>query len=424
MFKKIIFLECDLAIRDATTYLIIANWLEKNLPVKVVIIGRNNINFFLKNFSKSIFILTPQHYLSKNFNNNNFFYILETEGYLNEKLIQLAFFEKKKENLEKLTNINNIFVWGKNTKNLLIKEYNLNQKKISVIGNPRLILFEKKNIKKNNIKIGLVSRQVSLSNFNNETNILKLYRSHLDKKRNLDALEIFSFENQIFLDIKNLTIFFKVLDAFKDFENVKFSIKTHPNENPKDYEFLKDIYKNLLISKTQDFNEWFIDIDAVITPSSSTSIEAGLKDIPVFFTGVGQKIETFYEITDGLSYKVNFSDKNLPSKMIKIIKNHNTSISEEKKFLTSIKKNYLNDCLIDLNIFKNVLSLNLDKLKFYSLFKIYLAILILDIRYILSCIKNKKKINFKYRYSPFFSKFNLKHDKLTNLIKNNGIFRL
>ena len=226
------------------------------------------------------------------------------------------------------------------------------------------------------------------------------------------------------MDIKNLTIFFRVLDAFKDFENVKFSLKTHPNENPKDYEFLKNIYKNLLISKTQDFNEWFADIDAVITPSSSTSIEAGLKDIPVFFTGVGQKIETFYEITEGLSYKVDFSDKNLPNNMINIINKHKTSISEEKKFLSNLKEKYLNNGLIDFNIFKKVFLLNLNKLKHYFLFKIYLIIFILDIRYILSCIKNKKKINFKYIYSPFFSKYNFKLQKFKNLTKNNGIFKL
>lgn len=424
MFKKIIFIECDLAIRDATTYIVLAKWLEKKLDVEVVMLGRNNLKFFLKNFNDCIFILTPQHYLKKATNDKNFYFILETEGYLNRELIELAYFNPSLQNKRKLNKISKIFVWNENTKKILKSHYNINKDKLIVVGNPRLCLYSS-NKRKNKIKnIGLISRQVSLSNFKNESNVTKLFRSYIDKKRNIKNLSKFAFEKQIFMDIENLLVYFKILDSFKNEKKIKFSLKPHPNENPKDYHFLTKLYSNLEITNVKDFNDWLKNIDAIITPSSSTSVEASLKNLPIFFTGVGEKKETFYKITKNLSYKINPNNKYLNKTINKHINQHQKLKSKKFKFLNLFKKKYLNNGKINFDKIYSSLNKNIYKIKKYSPLKIYILIFFFDVRYLFSCIKNRNTPNFKYLYSPFFSNYKLNKEVLTKLLEHNGVLKL
>lgn len=412
LFKKVVFLECDIAKRDAQIYLTISKWIEQKTEFKVFLLGRNYREYFDLNYTNCIHFLTPQHYFRRN-NNKNIRAIIETEGLLNKNLIHLTF---SKNTIKKNSKI---FVWGKNTKKTLIKKLIINPLNIDVIGTPR---FRNTHTFKQNIKtkknLGIICRNVSISNFKNQSRIQMLYNSYHDKIRD-NFYYPFLFENQIIKDVKDCNLIFKIVEEFKNDKRFNILIRPHPNENPNDYLFLEKRYKNVFIDKNSEFKDWIKKVDAVITPSSSTIIDIIRSEIPIFFSGQGYIDETFYDLTRKTSYSLN--KINLKKYIYNKIKEFNkTKKRKNKAILKNFSKEYLNNNIFDLNKFKEYIdkyNKDCDK-KFLP--KIFLKMLYFDLKFLVSKILRLRNENFDYIYSHFFSNYRYDTTLLKNLEKNDG----
>ena len=397
LFKKIIFLECDLAKRDAKIYLTIAKWIEDQTEFKVFLVGRNSRRYFDLNYRDCLFFLTPQHYFLKN-NSSNIRSIIETEGLLNRKLIHLTFLKNKIKKNSK------IFVWGKNTKNSLVNKLSIQPSKIEIIGTPRFRALKRKS-KKKGVTIGIICRNVSLSNFKNVSKIQMLFNSFGDKQK--EYFYPFLFEKQILKDVKSCNLIFEMIKEFKNERSFNISIRPHPNENPKDYFFLEKKYKNVQINYNTDFKDWIKGVDTVVTPGSSTIIDVIKAEIPIFFTGEGYADETFYNLTKKVSYSLKErNNKEFIKKKItefyKMKRKSNNSIL--KKFF----KNYLNNDIFNLLKITNYVKINSVNCKKKFIPKIIIIMLYHDIKFLFKKILNKRNEGFDYIYSQFFSGY--KHD--------------
>lgn len=399
--KKIIFLECDLGGRDAKIYLTLAKFLEsKVINSKVYLISRINIKFFISNFKNSIFILTPQKINRFKSHRSNLFYILETEGLLNRELYHLTYQRKNLKRVKK------IFVWNKITKKNLILDYNLKSEVVSVVGPFRLTYLSI--IKKNTdeLTIGILCRNVGLSNFKNISKIRYIYDYlQLDKiKKWKDHWPFHQILKKNIISVENII---KVLDYYKD-SKITISIRPHPNENYKDYIFLMKKYKNVKIDVSQNLYDWISKVSIVFTPSSSTNIDLMLSDIPLIDLKGNTLRETFLSLHKKMSHKVNFDKIALNINDLKKIK-----LNKNNKDFVSYRKKYLNNCNVDLSHI--VEALKIDTLKLQSQF--YLKIIICDsynnLRYIFSCIYKREKIDFKYNFSYYFKNYSFNQKLLT-----------
>ena len=402
--KKIIFLECDLGGRDAKIYLTLSKFLENKISnAKVYLISRINIKFFITNFKNSIFILTPQKINRYKTHKSNLFYILETEGFLNKELYHLTYQRKNLQNIKK------IFVWNNLTKKNLVTEYKVNKENVSVIGPFRLVYLSilKKNT--NKFTIGVLCRNVGLSNFKNISKIKFIYDYiQLEKKNKVLGLkEHWSFEEIIGNNIKSVENIIKVLDCYND-KKININIRPHPNENLKDYIFLENKYTNVKIDRSENFYDWIENVDIVFTPSSSTNIDLILSNIPLIDLKGNYKKETFLNLHKQLSYKVDFNNIKLTIKDLKKIR-----VSKNNKLFDQFKKKYLNDCNIDFSHMVESLKKESSNLPSQYYWKLIIYDFYNNFRYLLACLYKREKIDFNYNFSYVFKKYSI-NQKLLN----------
>ncbi|WP_440691066.1 hypothetical protein [Candidatus Pelagibacter sp. HIMB1782] len=403
-YKKIIFLECDLGGRDAKIYLTLSKFLENKIShAKVYLISRINIKFFITNFKNSIFILTPQKINRYKTHKSNLFYILETEGFLNKELYHLTYQRKNLQNIKK------IFVWNNLTKKNLVTEYKVSKENVSVIGPFRLVYLSilKKNI--NKFTVGVLCRNVGLSNFKNISKIKFIYDYiQLEKKNKVLGLkEHWSFQEIIENNIKSVENIIKILDYYND-KKININIRPHPNENFKDYIFLENKYTNVKIDRSENFYDWIENVDIVFTPSSSTNIDLILSNIPLIDLKGNYKKETFLNLHKQLSHKVDFNNIKLTIKDLKKIR-----ASKNNKLFDQFKKKYLNNCNIDFSHMVESLKKESSNLPSQHYWKLIIYDFYNNFRYLLACLYKREKIDFNYNFSYVFKKYSI-NQKLLN----------
>ena len=403
LLKKIIFLECDLGGRDARIYLTLAKFLEEKIPnIKVYLISRINIKFFICNFRNSIFILTPQKIDRFKSHKSNIFYILETEGLLNRELYHLTY---QKKNLQK---VRKIFVWNKLTKKNLILDYNLVSEKISVLGPFRLAYMSIIKKKRDKFTVGFMCRNVGLSNFKNISKIKFIFDyinlEKINKKLNLQ--EHWSYHQILKNNVISIENLIKVLNFYKT-KNINFNVRPHPNENFKDYLFLEKKFKNVKIDKSHNIYDWIEKVNIVFTPSSSTNIDLILGGIPIIDLKGNYQKETFLKLHKSISFKTNYDEKSLSKINIRKIKN-----PKETAIFLKYKKKYLNNCNIDFTDMIKFLNEDTKKIKEQLTLKLLVYDFYNNLRYVLACLYKGEKIDFKYNFSYFFRRYSFNHKLL------------
>ena len=183
--------------------------------------------------------------------------------------------------------VEKFWCWGKKQYEDISKIYG--SKKLKIIDSPRFGLiynYKKKKNKnaKNNKKI------LFLSSF------AKINRVKILKKRgafNKDLSESFYTEHSFFIS-KTKERFLKLIEkCLKKYKQHNFEIRTHPSEDLEEFDKLISLYNNFKYSKSPTSIEDISKADLIISPISTTSIEASLmgKDSLVYAPFYQRKYE-------------------------------------------------------------------------------------------------------------------------------------
>ena len=215
---------------------------------------------------------TPQ--LIKKFP-NSYLYFCAAEGATDFKSNTERYFIKNKRYTK---NIKKIFLWGENTKKIIIKDLknNLEKKiitdsfkkeflnKILISGHPRLDLmkFSKKNTKSNKIKIGFIGMCHYVNRLNNYpviTNIMDREYRKLESR-----IENITYSSNL------MNLYIKIINSL-GFQKYEYSYRPYPQESRLNLLRATIVkQKKLLISNELDFGSWLNSQDIIIGDITET----------------------------------------------------------------------------------------------------------------------------------------------------------
>ena len=181
-----------------------------------------------------------------------------------------------------------IFVWGEFSYQWILKNREINKKKLHLIGSIRQSKFcrpKKKNTKE--LVVGIISRFEIINPYDR--------RHPFDNLLTLDPEDenwSWWFE-RCSIDSETFSISFKLIRKLIK-KGYKVSVRPHPNENLEAYDKLKNIFGTLfIVDNSNNINEWLSTVSVVFGPTSSAFTNAYLEQIPIISSS---KIQNFYNI--------------------------------------------------------------------------------------------------------------------------------
>jgi hypothetical protein len=279
-----VFIHVDSLRREKSISCLIKNVLEK-IGYNVFLTSRRNlrllsIGLFTKIFRPSSIILShvggtfTKDELYKMSQKSSLF-LLMPEGFVDDVNLELAFpidFDYRV--------FSAIFVWGNHVKNWLIKNRNLSKDKIVVAGFHRFDLYglhddflDELTSKTSKKSIGFIGELCTIDTFD---------------KRNLLAEIVGSID--IWYDVigcvsdqvKILVLYSKIFDYVYKKTDYIMSYRPHPNESVDSKNLFKSKYGDRFsVSVEEDFNSWVLSQDIIISPASTSYVDAYILGKPV-----------------------------------------------------------------------------------------------------------------------------------------------
>ncbi len=300
---------------------------------------------------------------------------------------------------DSLINIENLFTWGQEHRNIISKKFPHYADRILSTGTPRFDLFSSRyrnifmeNVKKINEKYDnftLICGSFSFVNhFTSNLNYLNVLKSQNVIKNLVDEkkfLKYCKYNKESFDNFIDLTI-----KLSKKFQYHKFVYRPHPAENIEIYKKKFERYKNIFIENNFTLIEWIIASRCIIHSYCTSSIEALLVDkarfalkenfdpkvhktIPYEFSEVSTTVDEMIDkytlfLNNSLEFK--YTKESCAISLKKYISNENSFSSSEKIVnnifnLYPLEKKNLNN-KIDFYIFYFLNYLRLLKRYFYS----------------------------------------------------------
>lgn len=251
---------------------------------KVIITSRLINKYFLKLFKPDILILSHAEVsqlpaLHQLFKYGTKIYINEIEGLLyEEKGLIPAYPENYNYSI-----ISGIFEWNQWTKDWLIKNRNINDEQIYVIGSIRNSCLYKNNNNNHlntNKTIGIVCRFATINGYHDNTYQNRHIFTHL---MNLDPVyePIHTYINAHSLQMEEFITTIGIINKCIELGH-KITIRPHPLENRFAYNILKERYGEAIeIDNSYSFIEFLNKVDIIISPLSTSYTDAYLLQIPI-----------------------------------------------------------------------------------------------------------------------------------------------
>ena len=272
---------------------------------KIIFTSRHSTERLLKIFSPNIFITTHTNTI-----NTRVIKKLKKSGtkvFVNEAEaanvnLQVSLHYLKYDNNHEEIDYNlfsGIFLWNDFTLNWLLKNKNINKKKLYVTGSIRKSKYceiSKKN--ESNFTVGFLSRYELINTYDNRHIFDNLIEIDPEKGDYLWWYE------RLPIDAEAFSISFKLMKKLvKNGFNV--SVRPHPNENLEAYKKLKKYLGPLFsIDTSNSIHEWLSKVNVIFGTSSSAFTEAYLYNIPIISS---TKIQNFnFKNDDYLDMNDNF----------------------------------------------------------------------------------------------------------------------
>ena len=290
-FSSNVFIHVDTLRRDAPISCLIKNVLEK-MGYNVFLTSRRNvrllsISFFTKIFKPSSIILShvpgsftkdELHELSKRSN----LFLLMPEGFFNDIALEKVFPLDFDHNL-----FSAIFVWGEYTKKWLIKNRNISEDKIVVAGFHRFDLYglhdnfigKSPPAKTSKKHIGFIGRLGGIDVFDKRSIVRSIVESVEDESKGISHLNLV---DEIRDEASSFFLYVQIFDYIYHNTDYMMSYRPHPNENVDSKILLKSRYKDrFLLSAEEDYNSWILSQDVIISPTSTSYVDAYILGKPV-----------------------------------------------------------------------------------------------------------------------------------------------
>ena len=230
----------------------------KYLRPQLFIIIKN----FLKNFEDDVV-----KYLK-----NSDVFVVDAEGAMTAERCEFHFKHFGLDVTKTVGVVKKAFLWNEEFAKFLIDFYGADKEKLVVSGSPKFSLsryiqdiqLDKKiNSKK---KIGFVGR-FSVSNDYMRRTVLKTIIERDSQK------DIYS--HGVYGEINVLTVYLNVIKRIIKETDYIISIRPHPNEFVESWFTLREIYGDrIIISEDEDYLEWMIDLDTIVTCPSTSMLES------------------------------------------------------------------------------------------------------------------------------------------------------
>jgi surface carbohydrate biosynthesis protein len=289
MFKKFAYFHIDEFTRDS----IVAASLKNKLKIFGVhlVYGNRRLSLLLKRFPFLLnfcdCLIFPSVDLYRDYFNDSFqikskVFILPSESIsgtenMYKRLMIHLLGHKFSENINRqlFHNIEKFFLWGKSHEKMLINAFPELKSKIITVGHPRYddnCLKKMRLLKKNKIRIGLISRFDKINIFDSRSNLELIYSN-----RKIPGKELLYFqslntniEDDYHNSVLDLRVFMEIIDRL-DANKYDVVLRIHPRENRNNWiKLIKSNNINISLSNYEEpFSHWLNDIDLVITPPST-----------------------------------------------------------------------------------------------------------------------------------------------------------
>ena len=327
-------------------------------------------------------------------------------------LLDQSFMEGDTKYVDKVTSF---CLWGESTKKRIDKYYPEITNKFHVTGHPRhdkRCLKKKKNISEMKKKIGLITRQPLLNDFQNRPPVESIVKRYSVLKKIYDYNNITSGdfllsqdnkpENEIYLEAVDIKILLQLISKLNK-NDYEIYLKVHPRENRQLWvNFVKKYNLNVNLAHWRmPFSHWVKNLDYVIGPSSTSFYDccaAGVQ--PICTRKIDEKrdphIDEFSEENGPLMKHI--ETPNSIDEIIKIISNKSQKfeLSKEIEQILLNETNYpesINsiDKIVDVSLAAKKKDLASPLMKNIYLIGFYLCgIFIIDLRVRISRLIKRK----------------------------------
>ncbi|MBI5329729.1 MAG: hypothetical protein HZB71_03855 [Betaproteobacteria bacterium] len=262
--------------------------------INVLLSSRNSTTLLLKLFTPDIFISSHVFQLSPKTNKalskkGVILLIKEVEGVDHEDVVVLTYPKNHNGSDIDYQNFSRFYVWGKYTRDWLIKHRGIDKEKIQTTGSINQSSYLRDINNKPNKPVGIISRFEILNTFDKRhpfTNLIALDPTD-DKYK--------WYYERCAIDSEVFSIICKIIDRLVK-QDIYISIRPHPNENLESYKILKKMYgKRLSIDNCIGIQEWLSNVSVVIGTTSTAFADAYIHETPIISTSA---IQRFHYITE------------------------------------------------------------------------------------------------------------------------------
>lgn len=280
IFNNTVFIHVDSLRRDKSISCLIKNVLEK-IGYNVFLTSRRNLRLIeILKLRPSSIILS---HVGGNFSKNELYeiskksklFLLMPEGFASDAALGLDFPIDFDYDV-----FSAIFVWGNYEKNWLIKNRDISKDKVIVAGFHRFDLYGLHDNFLDNVTSASTKKRVG---FIGRFDYIDVF-----DKRSLSTLiiqsigAIYDARDLIHDQVKSFSLYLKIFDCIYNDTDYLMSYRPHPNERVDYKELIKSRYKDRFsFSIEEDFNSWVLSQDVIISPTSSSYVEAYLLEKPI-----------------------------------------------------------------------------------------------------------------------------------------------